>query len=127
MTTIVALTGYLLLHVVAYTRVANGLGLTARGRLGLKIGLVLAALPFVLVRVFGRPAWVAPLLLVAYTWLGVLAMAVALFPVERLLSLVFAERRKTITVGALVLLAPLAVSAAPNRPPQQIQSKEIAQ
>ncbi len=111
---IVALIGYGFLHVVAYTRVANGLGLTARSRLGFKIGLALAALPFVLVRVFGRTSCLAPLLLVAYTWLGALAMAVALFPVEWLLALAFAQRRKTITIGALVLLAPLAVYSLVN-------------
>jgi len=112
--TIVVLTGYLVLHVFAYARVANSLGLTARGRLGLKIGLALAALPFVLVRVFGSTAFVAPFLLVAYTWLGVLAMGVALFPVAWLLSLFFAEHRKTITTGALVLLAPLTVYSLVN-------------
>jgi uncharacterized protein len=111
---IVALTIYFYLHYFAYIRVANGLGLSVPNRLQLKTGLALAALSFILAEVFSRTSWVTPLLYVGSVWLGVLAMGVALFVVERLLSLVFSERRKTITIFALVILLFLTVYTLVN-------------
>jgi predicted MPP superfamily phosphohydrolase len=106
---LLALTAYVLLHYLAYTRAANGLGLSAPARVWLKAGLALAALSFILGEVFSGTAWASPLLLVGSTWFGVLAMAVALVPVEWLLSLVFPGQRKAITIFTLVILLCLAV------------------
>jgi predicted MPP superfamily phosphohydrolase len=116
---VMAMTAYVFLHVLAYTRVAHGLGLPVPKRLHLKIGMALAALPFILAEAFSSASWVSPLVYVGSAWLGILAMALALFPVEWLLSQVFPEQRRTITLFALLVLLGLAACTLVNgsRPP----------
>ena len=105
MSVLVALTVYALLHYFVYARVAHGLGLSSPGRVGLTIGLGLAALSFIAAQAFSSASWVAPLLLAGAIWLGVLSIAATLFFTEWTLSLILHERRRQITISALGVLA----------------------
>ena len=111
---IVAVATYSLLHYLVYARVANGLELSAPRRLGLKIGLVLAALSFLLALFCGHTSWGTPLLYVGATWFGLLAIAVTVLPVAWILSLWRPERMRPITILALVVVMALAVYSLVN-------------
>lgn len=94
------------MHLFVYQRIANGLGLGNGWRLALKIGLAVAALTFILGEAGSRFAWVQPLLAAGSTWLGVLAIAVSAFLLERLVALVGwgSARNRTLAALAAVLL-----------------------
>lgn len=116
---VIALAVYALLHAVVYARIAGGFGLKGSWRLGLKAVLALAALSFVAGEILGRTAWGGWLLAAGTTWLGVLAIAFAVFGLEALASLLVPRHRFAFTRVAIALVAGLSGYAWFNasRPP----------
>lgn len=104
---LIALSAYVLLHVVVYVRIAGGLGLQGPWRLGLKVVLALAALSFVAGELLSRTSGGGPLLMAGSTWLGVLAIAFAVFVVEALVSWLLPQFRHALILVAIGLVVVL--------------------
>ncbi len=103
----VVLCVYAAMHVFVYWRVATGLSVAPGQRLALKWGLAAAALLFFAGEVLSRLHWTRAVLCIGSIWLGILSIALAVFLLETVLSLLLPQgRRIAVLAGlALVLLA----------------------
>lgn len=100
----IVLSVYAGMHLFVYWRVASGLALAPGARLALKWLLAAGALSFIAGEALSRMASFRALLCAGSVWLGVLAIAVALFLVEALLSLLLPRQRRALALAALALV-----------------------
>jgi predicted MPP superfamily phosphohydrolase len=105
----VAVAVYAGMHLFIYWRLAAGLGLASGQRLALKIILLAGGLSFIAGEFLSRQAGFRGLLCAGSIWLGIVAIALAVFAVESLLSLVFSRQRRLIVLAAMA--AVLLISA----------------
>ncbi len=115
----IALSVFALFHYFVFARVVGGLDLRGPWRVALIWALAIAANSVAAGEILRRTSWGGPLFTVSGTWLGILAIAVAVFVIEWVLSLAWPEWRFRFTVGALALVAGVAAYAFVNgtRPP----------
>ena len=101
---LIAVAVYVAMHGFVYWRLASGLCLTTGHRLALKVILIAGALSFIAAEFLSRVVKVRPLLVAGSVWLGVIAIALAVFLAEMLLSLAFPHQRRLLVLGALALV-----------------------
>jgi uncharacterized protein len=101
---IIALSVYTAIHGFVYWRLASGLSLTSGQRLALKLLLLAAALTFLAGEFLNRLVPLYPLLYVGSLWLGVIAIAFAVFLLELLLALLFPHQRRLLVLAALAII-----------------------
>src|SRR5512140_2762440 len=89
---VIALSIYAGMHAFIYWRIAGGLSLPGGQRLALKLLLIAGALAFVSAEFLTRLTPLYPYLFAGSVWLGVLAISLAVFLPELLLSLVFPQQ-----------------------------------
>lgn len=106
---LIALSVYAAMHGFVYWRLASGLGLTSGQRLALKLVLLAGGLSFLAGEFLSRLAGFRGLLCAGSIWLGVLAIALAVFVVESLLALAFSRQRRLLVLASLA--AVLLISA----------------
>jgi predicted MPP superfamily phosphohydrolase len=102
---VIALSVYGGMHWFVYQRIASGLVLSVGQRLALKILMLAGALSFVLAEFLNRLKPLYPLLFVGSIWLGIMAIALAFFLLEVLLSLLFPGSRNFFVISALVVIS----------------------
>lgn len=99
----VVLSVYTAMHLFVYWRVASGLALAPGQRLALKWGLAAAALLFFAGEVLSRLQCTRAVLCLGSIWLGILSIAVAVFLLETVLSLLLPQGRRALVLAALAL------------------------
>ena len=100
----IVLSVYTAMHGFVYWRLASGLSLTSGQRLALKIFLVAGALTFIVAEFLSRLTSAYPLLYAGSLWLGVLAIALAVFMLELAGSLLFPQQRRLLVLAALAMV-----------------------
>jgi predicted MPP superfamily phosphohydrolase len=100
----IVLSIYAGMHGFVYWRLASGLSLSGGQRLGLKLLLIAGALTFVGAEFLSRLTPMVPLLYAGSVWLGMLAIALAVFLLELVLSSVFPQQRRLFVLAALALV-----------------------
>ena len=100
----IAISVYTAMHGFVYWRLASGLSLTSGPRLALKLLLIAGALTFVAAEFLSRLTPLYPLLYVGSLWLGALAIALAVFLPELVLSLLFPHQRRLFVLAALTVV-----------------------
>jgi hypothetical protein len=98
---VIALSIYAGMHGFVYWRIASGLSLPGGQRLALKLLLVAGALAFVSAEFLTRLTPIYPYLFAGSVWLGILAISLAMFLLELLLSAVFPQQRRLFVLCAL--------------------------
>ena len=101
---VIVLSVYTAMHGFVYWRLASGLSLTSGQRLALKIFLVAGALTFIAAEFLSRLTSAYPLLYAGSLWLGVLAIALAVFMLELAGSLLFPQQRRLLVLAALAMV-----------------------
>ena len=101
---VIALSVYGGMHWFVYQRIASGLLLTAGQRLALKLFMVAGALSFILAEFVSRQKPIYPLRYIGSVWLGVVAIALAVFLLEALASLCLPGRRRILVLTALAVV-----------------------
>jgi len=101
---VIALSIYAGMHGFVYWRIASGLSLPGGQRLALKLLLVAGALAFVSAEFLTRLTPIYPYLFAGSVWLGVLAISLAAFLPELLLSSLFPQQRRLFVLGALAVV-----------------------
>jgi predicted MPP superfamily phosphohydrolase len=102
---VIALSVYGGMHWFVYQRIASGLVLAASQRLALKIFMLAGALSFVLAEFFSRQKPIYLLRLAGFIWMGIIAIALAFFLLELILSLLFPGSRNFIVISALAIIS----------------------
>ena len=92
---------YAAMHGFIYWRLASGLGLTSGQRLALKIILLVGGLSFIAGEFLSRMVDFRGLLCAGSIWLGVIAIALAVFLAEMLISLAFPHQRRLLVLASL--------------------------
>src|SRR4030065_573058 len=100
----IVLSVYTAMHGFVYWRLVSGLSLTSGQRLALKLFLVAGALTFIAAEFLSRLTAAYPLLYAGSLWLGVLAIALAVFMLELACSLLFPQQRHALVLAALVMV-----------------------
>ena len=100
----IVLSVYAAMHGFVYWRLASGLSLTGGQRLALKLLLIAAALTFIAGEFLSRLTPAYPLLFAGSLWLGVLAIALAVFLLEMFFSLLFPQQRRLLVLAALAII-----------------------
>ncbi|MCJ7525339.1 MAG: metallophosphoesterase [Candidatus Aminicenantes bacterium] len=100
----IVLSVYTAMHGFIYWRLVSGLSLTSGQRLALKLLLVAGALTFIAAEFLSRLTSAYPLLYAGSLWLGVLAIALAVFLLELAFSLLFPQQRRLLVLAALALV-----------------------
>ncbi len=100
----VALSVYAAMHGFVYWRLASGLSLATGERLLLKLFLAAGGLSFIAGEFFSRLTANRALLCVGSVWLGMLAISLAVFLVEMVLSLLIPQQRRLLVLAALALV-----------------------
>jgi uncharacterized protein len=111
---VIALSVYTAMHGFIYWRLASGLTLTSGQRLALKLILIAGALTFIAAEFLSRLTPLYPFLYAGSVWLGILAIAFAVFLVELALSLIFASQRRLLVLAALALVFLITVVSLVN-------------
>jgi hypothetical protein len=106
---VIALSVYGGMHWFVYQRLAAGLLMSSGQRLALKIFLLAGALSFVLVEFISRLKPVYPLFYLGSVWLGIMAIALAIFLLELALSLLFPAQRRIFVVAALAVIGMITI------------------
>jgi len=106
----VFLSVYFGMHYFVFTRVANGLNLTGLPRTALRLFFITAALTFIITEILthrGGVQWLSPLANFGYIWLGIVSIALSIFLLVEISTIVFhgAQYKYNATIAALVLLA----------------------
>jgi predicted MPP superfamily phosphohydrolase len=101
----IALSVYAAMHGFVYWRLATGLALTPGQRSLLKLLLAVGALSFVAGEFLSRVVANRTLLCAGSVWLGILAIALAVFLVEMALSLLIPQQRRLLVLAALALVS----------------------
>jgi predicted MPP superfamily phosphohydrolase len=105
----IVLSVYAAMHLFVYWRVASGLSLAPGQRLALKWVLAAGAFLFIAGEFLSRLASFRAVLCAGSIWLGMLAIALSVFLIELLLSLLLPQQRRLLVLAALALV--LLVSA----------------
>lgn len=105
----VVLTVYTAMHLFVYWRVASGLALAPGQRQLLKWALAAAASLFFFGELLSRLSWSRAVLCAGSIWLGILSIALSVFLLETLLSLLLPRGRRFLVLASLALV--LLVSA----------------
>lgn len=100
----IAISVFTAMHGFVYWRLASGLSLTSGQRLALKLLLVVGALTFLAAEFLSRLTPLYPFLYAGSVWLGVLAIALAIFLLELVLSLLFPHQRRLLVLAALAIV-----------------------
>jgi predicted MPP superfamily phosphohydrolase len=100
----IALSVYAAMHGFVYWRLASGLALTAGQRTFLKLLLAAGALSFIAGEFLSRVVANRALLCAGSVWLGILAISLAVFLVEMVLSLLIPQQRRLLVLAALFLV-----------------------
>jgi predicted MPP superfamily phosphohydrolase len=111
---IIALSIYAGMHGFVYWRLASGLSLPSGQRLALKLLLIAGALTFVSAEFLSRLTPMVPLLYAGSVWLGMLAIALAVFLPELLLSSLFPQQRRLFVLLALAAVFIIAAYSVLN-------------
>jgi len=106
---VIALSVYTAMHGFVYWRLASGLSLSAGQRLALKIVLIAGALTFIAAEFINRLQPIYPFIYAGSVWLGAIAIALAVFLLELVLSLLFPHSRKLFVMVALAAVLLIAV------------------
>jgi hypothetical protein len=106
---VIVMTVYAGMHGFIYWRLAVGLSLSPGQRTALKLLLLAGALAFLAGELLSRLAPVTPLLYAGSVWLGIIAIGLAFFLLEMILSLLFPQQRRLLVLAALAIV--LLVSA----------------
>ena len=101
---VIVLIVYTAMHGFVYWRLASGLSLASGQRLALKLLLIAGALIFVAAEFLSRLAPFYPLLYAGSLWLGAIAIALAVFLPELVLSLLFPHQRRLFVLAALAIV-----------------------
>jgi len=100
----IVLSVYVAMHLFIYWRLASGLSLASGQRLALKLVLLAGALSFIAGEFLSRLASFRALLCIGSVWLGILAIALAVFLLELLLTLLLPQQRRMMVLAALALV-----------------------
>jgi predicted MPP superfamily phosphohydrolase len=100
---VIVLSVYTAMHGFVYWRLASGLSLTSGQRLALKLLLVAGALTFMAAEFLSRLTPLNSLLYIGSTWVGALAIALAVFLLELVLALLFPHQRRLLVLAALAI------------------------
>jgi predicted MPP superfamily phosphohydrolase len=101
---VIAVVVYAAMHGFVYWRLASGLSLSAGQRLALKWILAAGALSFIAGEFLSRLVKVRPLIVAGCVWLGIIAIALAVFLVEMFLSLALPHQRRLLVLGSLAVV-----------------------
>jgi hypothetical protein len=111
---VIVLSVYAGMHGFLYWRLASGLSLSGGQRLALKLLLIAGALTFVVAEFLSRLTPMYPFLYAGSVWLGMLAIALAVFLLELLLSSVFPQQRRLFVLAALAAVFVIATYSVLN-------------
>jgi predicted MPP superfamily phosphohydrolase len=111
---VIVLTVYAGMHGFVYWRLAGGLSLTSGQRTALKLLLLAGALSFLAGEFLSRLTPMTPLLYVGSVWLGIMAIALAFFLLEMILSLLFPQQRRLLVLAALAVVFLVSAFSAAN-------------
>ena len=111
---VIVLTVYAGMHGFIYWRLASGLSLTPGQRTALKLLLLAGALTFLAGELLSRLTPMTPLLYVGSVWLGVIAIALAFFLLEAILSLLFPPQRRLLVLATLAVVFLVSAFSAVN-------------
>lgn len=100
---VIVLSVYGAMHWFIYQRIASGLVFSPGQRLALKLFLLAGGLSFFLGELISRQKPIHLLRLIGSIWLGIVAIALAAFVLEALLSLLLPNRRRVLVLAALAL------------------------
>jgi uncharacterized protein len=101
---VIALSVYTAIHGFVYWRLASGLALTPAQCLALKLLLVAGAMTFIAAEFLNRLIPLYPLLYAGSLWLGAIAIALAVFLLELVFSLLFPHQRRLLVLAALAIV-----------------------
>jgi predicted MPP superfamily phosphohydrolase len=111
---VIVLSVYMAMHGFVFWRIASGLSLSPNQRLFLKLLLLVGALTFIAGEFISRLTPVYPLLYVGSIWLGVIAIALAVFLTETIISLLFSRQRRLLVLAALAAVLLISAFSAIN-------------
>jgi hypothetical protein len=111
---VIALSVYTAIHGFVYWRLASGLSLKSGQLLTLKLLLIAGALTFVAAEFLIRLLPLYPLLYAGSLWLGAVAIALAVFLLELVLSLFFPLQRRLFVLAALAIVFLISVFSLLN-------------
>jgi predicted MPP superfamily phosphohydrolase len=100
----IALSVYTVMHLIVYWHVASGLSLQPGPRRALKLILLAGALSFLAGEFLNRMANFRGLICAGSIWLGILSIALAVFLVKWLVSLLLPQQRRLLTLASLALI-----------------------
>ncbi len=110
----IALSVYAAMHGFVYWRLASGLSLATGERFLLKLFLAAGGLSFIAGEFFSRLTANRALLCAGSVWLGILAISLAVFLVEMVLSLLLPQQRRLLVLAALALVFLVSVFSVVN-------------
>jgi len=102
---VIVLSVYGGMHWFIYQRVASGLVFSAGQRLALKLFLLAGGLSFFVAEFLGRRKPIHLLRFTGSVWLGIVAIALAVFVLEALLSLLLPGSRRILVLASLAVIS----------------------